>query len=133
MHTIEAVKQIYAAFGRDDVPAILERLAEDVQWEYGYRDHVVPWLEPRAGRAGAAAFFQAAHTELEFLNFAVTHVVGDASVVVALIDLDARVRKTGKVIQERGEAHIWHFDAAGRIHRFRHGADTLQQWRAWQP
>lgn len=35
MSPIETVRQIYAAFGRGDVPAILACLAEDVDWEYG--------------------------------------------------------------------------------------------------
>ena len=52
---------IYEAFGRGDVPAILDRLADDVLWEHwaDWTPHAagVSWLRPRTGRAGAAEFF----------------------------------------------------------------------------
>ena len=34
MSNIETVKSIYEAFGRGDVPAILDKLADDVDWDY---------------------------------------------------------------------------------------------------
>lgn len=43
----------------------------------------------------------------------------------------AQVRKTGRRIVEREEPHVWHFDAGGKVARFRHAADTLQQHRAF--
>ena len=57
MKTIDTVKRIYEAFGRGDVPAILEHVAEDVDWEYGAVDAGVPWLQRRRGREGVASFF----------------------------------------------------------------------------
>jgi hypothetical protein len=133
MRTIETIQGVYAAFGRGDIPTILEVLAEDVVWEYGWDEHEVPWLKPRTGKAGVAAFFQTAAAELEFGRFEVTHLVGDERLVVAVIDHEAKVRATGKLLRERGEAHLWHFDARGKVNRFRHGADTLQHLRAFTP
>ena len=37
---------------------------------------------------------------------------------------------SGKRFSEVDEAHLWHFDDRGRVARFRHCADTLQQHRA---
>src|SRR3712207_5145168 len=54
----DRVRAIYQAFGRQDVPAILEHLADDVQWDYAYPDHPVPWLRAGQGRAAGARFFQ---------------------------------------------------------------------------
>ncbi len=132
MRTIETIQGVYAAFGRGDIPAILEVLADDVDWEYGWESHEVPWLKPRRGKQGALEFFQVAGAELEFLSFNVAHMVGDERLVVVVVDLEARVRATGKVIRERNEPHLWHFNASGKVVRMRHGADTLQQWRAFQ-
>ena len=58
---LETVKQIYAASGRGDIPAILDTLADDVAWE-AWADNSasklgVPWLLPRHGKSGAAEFF----------------------------------------------------------------------------
>ena len=134
MTNADTVRDIYAAFGRGDVPAILERLAEDVDWEFAYpTDHEIPWLQRRRGHDGAVAFFQSAGDNLEFKSFNVDHIVGDGPVVVALVSQDVKVKSTGKTMRETEEAHIWHFDPRGRVIRFRHAADTLQHHRALQP
>lgn len=130
LNLIEKVQSIYAAFGRGDMPAILEHLSEDVEWEYGGPSHGVPWLEPRRGRAGAAAFFGVVAAELEFLRFAPKTFLEGPGIIAALVDLEARVRRTGKPITEVDEVHLWHFDAAGRVVRFRHRVDTHQHVEA---
>ena len=127
----ETVQQLYAAFGRGDVPAILEHLAPDVEWEYDASPTEVPWLQPRKGRDGAAEFF-ASLENLEFHRFEPKLFLEEGSTVVVLIDLDVTVRKTGIRAQEIDEAHIWHFGDDGLVARFRHRADTLKQLRAWQ-
>lgn len=129
---LTTVQNIYAAFGRGDVPAILEHISDECVWEYGPGTSDVPWLQPRKGRAGAAEFFRIAGTELEFKTFAPTAIVGDDKVVIVLATLEATVKRTGKTIREVDEPHIWHFDDQGRVVKFRHAADTLQQQRAVQ-
>jgi ketosteroid isomerase-like protein len=130
---MEAVRAIYAAFGKGDVPAILEHLTEDCDWEYAStEDHEVPWLRRRRGREGAVGFFEAL-AALDFERFEVKAVLGEGDLVVALCDLDAKVRANGHRVREIDEAHIWHFDARGRVKRFRHAADTLAQQRAISP
>lgn len=56
---VQTVQTIYAAFGRGDVPTILEQPSPDVRWEYGAGPNEVPWLQPRRGHAGVAEFFAA--------------------------------------------------------------------------
>lgn len=126
---VQIVRDIYAAFGRGDIPFILERLSPDVDWDYGYPERGVPYLTPRKGRDGAATFF-ASLSGLEFRKFEVTHVMGDGPLVVALAQTHLIVKATGREIVEDCEVHLWHFDAAGRISRFRHVVDTLQHVEA---
>jgi hypothetical protein len=52
--------------------------------------------------------------------------------VVALIEAEAVVKKTGRRIVESPEVHLWHFDAQGRVVRFRHAVDTHQHVTAWR-
>ena len=127
----DRVQAIYAAFGRQDVPAILERLAEEVAWDYAYAPGEVPWLQPQHGRAGAATFF-ASLALLEIQRFEPKALLEGPGVVVALIDFDATVKATGHPIRERDEAHVWFFDGAGRVSRFRHCADTGQHMSAFR-
>ncbi len=50
MGNVEAVRSMYEAFGRGDVGTILERMTEDVDWEYESVDHGVEHLRHRRGR-----------------------------------------------------------------------------------
>jgi uncharacterized protein len=129
---IETVQSIYAAFGRGDVPAILATLAEDVDWEYAPPPTDLPWLQRRRGRANVGGFFEAVMKELDITRFAVNAIAEGTSLVIALVDVDYTARRTGRTGREIDEPHVWHFDAAGRVTRFRHGADTHQQWLAWK-
>ncbi len=127
----ETVQEMYAAFGRGDVPAILERLDPHIEWEYDASATEVPWLQPRQGRAGATEFFTSLG-ELEFHRFEPRTLLEEGNTVVARVDVDATVRKTGARFEEVDEIHIWHFGDDGLVARFRHRADTLKQLRAWQ-
>lgn len=129
MTPIETVQEIYAAFGRGDVPAILQRLADDVQWEYGASENPVPWLQPLHGRDQVPRFFDALLSNVEITRFEVVKIFGDDATVVDLVNLEYTARATGRKVQELDEVHVWHFDAAGQVQRFRHRADTwLQAW-----
>ena len=62
MTPLETVQTIYAAFGRGDVPAIIDLVSDDVTWE-SWADNSaqkagVPWLLARQGKAGAGEFFE---------------------------------------------------------------------------
>ena len=132
MSNIDTVRNIYEAFGRGDVAAILDRLAEDVVWEYDKADAGIPWLVPRRGRAQVAKFFEALGT-VDFQQFLPKTQLESGRIVVSLNDVAFTVKATGKRYVEEDEIHIWHFDADGQVARFCHKTDTLQSWRALQP
>jgi ketosteroid isomerase-like protein len=128
----ETVQTIYAAFGRGDVPAILEVLAEDIDWEYAGASSDVPWLQPGRGRAAAVRFFEALAAHVEFKSFTVNDVLEGPNLVVGLVSVEAVVTGTGRTFREIDEAHIWRFDERGRVARFRHAADTHGHVVAWK-
>lgn len=123
----QTVEEIYAAFGRGDIPAILDKLEDDVDWEYAYRKapNPVPWLQARRGKKEVAGFFESLGA-LEFHNFAPGAILEGGNLVVALVNIDYTVKNTGKRLVETDEAHVWHFGSSGKISRFRHCADTYQ-------
>ena len=129
MSHVKTVQSIYDAFGKGDVPTILGHLAENIEWEYGIVSTNVPWLQPRRGRAEVPRFFQAL-ADFEIQKFELKTLLESGDVVVALIDLEGTVRSTKSRVVEEDEAHIWHFDAQGKVRRFRHRADTFQHWLA---
>jgi ketosteroid isomerase-like protein len=127
---LATVQGIYAAFGRGDVPDILAALADDVEWEYGVNSTDVPWLQPRRGRDGAAGFFESLGA-MDIRRFEVSGLFEAGSTVVALVQIEFTVKATGRSVVEEDELHVWGFDSAGKVARFRHRADTHQQYLAF--
>ncbi|HMM86553.1 nuclear transport factor 2 family protein [Azohydromonas sp.] len=132
MTPIETVQQIYAAFGRGDVPYILSQLADDVEWEYATFPNPVPWLQPLQGRDRVPTFFDALLSRVEMNVFSPRQFFADARTVVDLVDVEFTVKATGKRVVEPEAVHIWHFDDAGKVARFRHRVDTWQSALALQ-
>src|SRR5207244_10478253 len=86
---LATVSDIYAAFGRGDVPAILDKIAQDCRWEAWAdnraQQHGVPWLQSRIGPAGVADFFGAL-AQLELHDFRVLDIVaGERQVAVEFV------------------------------------------------
>jgi ketosteroid isomerase-like protein len=129
MTNADTVQSMYEAFGRGDIPFILDRLADDVEWEYSITPLGVPWLDRQRGRAAVPAFF-ASLAALEFHRFQPKTLLERGNIVVALIDVDITVKATGTRIAEEDEVHIWYFDDAGRVVRFGHKLDTHRHWLA---
>jgi uncharacterized protein len=129
MSNVQKVQSVYDAFGRGDIPAILALLADDVEWEYGMSNAGVPWLQPRRGRAEVQKFFESLNG-LETTRFEPKTLLEGGNVVVALIDITAVVKATGRTISEEDETHIWHFGSDGLVKRFCHKVDTHQHWAA---
>jgi hypothetical protein len=59
---LHTVQQIYAAFARGDIPAIVGLLDDEVQWEpwtaNSAQEADVPWLRAGTGKAAAWRFFE---------------------------------------------------------------------------
>lgn len=130
---LRTIGQVYEAFGRGDVAAILEQVSPDVHWEFGTPDHGIPWLREGRGREHVARFFGALGENLEFQDLEPLAILAEGDWVVALIRLSAVHKITKKPLHEACEAHIWRFDAAGRIVAMRHGADTASHLAAMTP
>jgi ketosteroid isomerase-like protein len=128
---IATVQEIYAAFGRGDIPAILDRLAEDVDWEAAgnsAQDEGVPWLLRRTGRSGAGEFF-ATLEAFEFRRFEPLSFLEGTGQVAAVIGIELAVRASGYVIEDE-EVHLWTFDDSGLVSAFRHVVDTAKHIEA---
>lgn len=118
---------VYAAFGRGDVPAILDVLADDVAWEewpdnYAQRaGH--PLMRPLRGAAQVVEFFTAVGG-CTIHDFQVLDVIGGERQVVAMVAIDITLPGGGRLADE--ELHLWTFDDAGKVVRLRHYVDTAK-------
>jgi ketosteroid isomerase-like protein len=58
---IQVVKKMFEAFGRHDIPAVLDTLSEDVEWQSPVTRTApdeISWSKPRHGRDEVAVFFK---------------------------------------------------------------------------
>jgi quercetin dioxygenase-like cupin family protein len=126
---VETVAAIYAAFGRGDVDAILDQLADDVAWDEGIRPTDVAYLAPGRGRDHAAAFFGHLAATVEFTHFAPGPLCDGGDVVMVPVDEAGRIVGGGEIPLDR-VAHEWRFGPDGKVVGFRHIADLAQHERA---
>ncbi len=129
MSNRQTVAAMYDAFLRGDFPFILSHLADDVEWEYGAVSTDIPWLQRARGRGGAMQFFTGVMQDLHITRLEVNNILEEGQTVVVLCDIEGDLN--GRHLVEEDEVHIWHFDGAGRVRKFRHRVDTHQLWMAY--
>jgi uncharacterized protein len=102
----DTIKDVYAAFGRGDIPAILETLDEGVDWRV---PESLPHGGTFAGRDAVGGFFQGIGENWEGLQLELEDMVSDGRTVVATASIHGRLRSSG---QETGyrSAHVWTVD-----------------------
>jgi ketosteroid isomerase-like protein len=121
---VNVVKDMYAAFSRGDIDAILNRLHDDVEWEHDAEDHGIPWLKPGRGKPHVAGFFSNLGA-VELPRFELVSCLASEHQVVALFHIELRVKASGRAVRDF-EAHLWTFDDSGKVTKFRHFVDTSQ-------
>jgi ketosteroid isomerase-like protein len=89
------VQTIFEAFGRGDIPGVLELVAEDVVWN-APGPSAVPYYGERRGYEGATRFFAQLGTNVDFESFEPGEFVADGDRVVVLGRERGRVKETGK-------------------------------------
>jgi ketosteroid isomerase-like protein len=124
---LATVQGIYEAFGKGDVPGLLDPLADDVALEEWGENHAqragVPWLQERHGRDGAGEFFALAGA-WEIHDFQVLSMMAGGDQVVVEVLMDATPAGGSHFRDE--ELHLWTFGADGKVKRLRHYVDTAK-------
>ena len=124
---LATIQDVYAAFGRGDIAAILDVIADDCTWEQWLDNSAqragVPYLQPRLGPSGAGEFF-ASVADLQIHHFEVRHCLPGRDRVVAEILIEASTPAGGRFRDE--ELHLWTLRDDGRIVGLRHYVDTAK-------
>ena len=126
MSNTDTVQAIYGAFGRGDVPAILDKLDDTVEWETQAPVSGVPWLQSRRGKATIAGFFEAI-APLQIIRFEPHTFFDGGDKIFVLIAFEATTQ--GKNYSFPNNGHLWHFNSAGKVTRYDHITDTAQMIR----
>ena len=93
---VRVVQELYAGFGRGDIPTVLALLAEDAEVLHAGPPAILPWAKPYRGRDGWAQFFQDLGQTVEFEAFEPREFVAQGDKVVALGWFRLRGRATGR-------------------------------------
>ena len=127
-NNLQTINNIYEAFGKGDIPFIINCLAEDVEWEQWADNSAqkagVPWMQAQPGKAGAMEFFKTLG-QLVIKEFSVLSVMGNENQVAAEFVIEAEIPATGGVYRDE-EIHLWTFNEEGKITRLRHYIDTAK-------
>jgi ketosteroid isomerase-like protein len=128
---LQTVQQIYAAFAHGDINTIVGLLDDNVQWEPWASNAAqaadVPWLRSGTGKDAALRFFEEIG-RWKFEDFQVLGLMASDTQVAAEAMVDAIV-PGGKRLRDE-EMHLWKVNAAGKVTRFRHYADTAKHLAA---
>jgi uncharacterized protein len=127
---------MYAAFGRGDVPAILERCADSIDWGPALDANVdasrVPFFANLRGRDQVPRFFQGVGETMVYESFQPQQFFATGNEVAVRVVQDLLVKSTGKRIRIE-DMHHFTFDEQGRVTRWRTFIDTagvLQAFRS---
>jgi uncharacterized protein len=129
MNNIDTVKQIYEAFGRGDIPVIIDKLDPNIEWDVEVSTPGVPWLQPRRGAANIPAFFESL-APLSFQRFEPHTYFANGNKVFVLVAFDVTHIASGKQYTFPYEGHLWIFNDAGRAVEYQHVTDTALHQRA---
>ena len=80
---VAVLQQGYEAFGRGDIPAVLELLTEDVEWTM-QGPSVISFAGTFRGREGIEEFFSLLDETVEFEQFEPRKFIGQGDTVVVL-------------------------------------------------
>jgi ketosteroid isomerase-like protein len=121
---IETIKNVYAAFGRGDVAAILAVVTDDVDWASETTASNAPWWGVKKGKEQVGSFFDALGKTMEVDEFTpLAFAATDDGDVLTVVRYTAHSRETGKAATM--EIHHWFRFTNGKISRYRGTEDTI--------
>lgn len=122
---VKLVQQMFEAFGRHDIPAVLDTLAQDVEWQSPVTRTApdeISWSKPRHGQEEVAVFFKDLSEKVQPDKLVPLEFTAQADRVVVEGKNRGTVRSNGKAYE-----HDWVMVFTlrqGKIVRMRHYYDT---------
>jgi uncharacterized protein len=114
---VEVVRGAYEAFGRQDIPAVLSIMRDDIEWHV---PTVVPQGMDVEGTGGVGKFFQGLAEHWQDLQVDVEGFLTSEDQVAAIVSVKG---KLGGVERSYGAVHLWTLES-GKAVRFREYVDV---------
>jgi uncharacterized protein len=118
---IQVVRELFAALARGDAQAVLDTLADDVEWRLAGPTQVT-YAGIRRGKDKVADLFKVIAEASEFEQFEAEEFLAQGDKVVALGHERQRIKSTGQVVENDWAMVFTLRD--GKIARYRNYVDT---------
>src|SRR5437879_9440993 len=103
---VQIVKEAYAAFSRNDIPSIINLMAEDGSWYLPEPQTVVPFVGRRKGKTEVNQFFSTLADVQDVERFEPQEFIAQGDKVVALGNYKWRVKATARTYESEF-AHVF--------------------------
>lgn len=127
---IALIQTVFEAFGRGDIPAILNHVAEDADWRLETTATNIPYAGIRHGKQEVLGFFEGLGTTQEQHNLQISEFIADGDHVIALGRYGAVVKATGKKFE--GPVALAFKVQEGKITRFYDFVDSAGMSAAYK-
>ena len=129
---IQTVKDIYAAFNRDDRNAMIAALAENVEFENRAGAGEIPWAGVHHGHSGFMALLGRLEEHLQFDVFEQLDFLASENQVAVVNRMEYSLKKNGQKVSFPKYIQVWTFDAAGKVEREFNSYDPTELLAAWR-
>ena len=119
---VEIINQLYESFGRGDIPSILNRLADNIDWCQSGPQNIFPFAGPRCGKEEMIRNFKAIVQSLDIQAFEPREFIVHADRVIVFGYEMGSVRSTGRKY-EFDWIHVFTLND-GKVSKYRDFYDT---------
>ena len=119
---IDTVEEIYDAFVRGDVGAILAAVTDDIDWASEAASDLAPWHGVRRGKTEVAKFFTDIAGAVDVTEFTLLAIAANATDVMAVLRFGITSKDTGR--SGAMDLHHWWRFRDGKVYLYRGTEDT---------
>ena len=116
------IQAIYGAFLRGDVPAILDKLSDNIEWVGGPPNEAIPTSGTYKGKSSVQQFFQKVADNFDIKVFDPNEYVSQYDKVIAFVHVEFLAKKTGRPVNQ-DVVMAWTVQD-GKVTKFREYEDT---------
>jgi ketosteroid isomerase-like protein len=120
---VRVVEGMFASLQRGDIPGVLDRLSDDIEWRIAGPSEL-PYAGVHRGRDEVANFFETFGREADFEVFEPREYIAKGEKVVVLGHERQRIKASGRIVETDWAMVFAPRD--GRIARFRNFVDSRE-------
>jgi ketosteroid isomerase-like protein len=126
---VKLLQVAYEAFGRGDIPAVMEHFSDEIEWVEPENEHI-PMAGTFRGKNGVGQFFTLLGEHIDFQQFEPREFTAQGDRVAVMGHAKSTVKSTGK--QTEFDFLHYYYLKNGKVIRFQEFSDTHQTAEAFK-